>query len=120
MEKERDIRKTVLSQIKVSGEIRDFLDELTGKSETMIQSGIDTGGIAGYSMGSIVKCTNKATVGYAHSGYNVGGIAGRQCGLIDSSENRGNVYGKKDVGGITGQMEPYINPNDQESIVELS
>ena len=29
MEKERDIRKTVLSQIKVSGEIRDFLDELT-------------------------------------------------------------------------------------------
>ena len=96
----------------------DFLDELTGKSETMIQSGIDTGGVAGYSMGSIVKCTNKATVGYAHSGYNVGGIAGRQCGLIDSSENRGNVYGKKDVGGITGQMEPYINPNDQESIVD--
>lgn len=29
MEKERDIRKTVLSQMKISGDIKDFLDEIT-------------------------------------------------------------------------------------------
>ena len=67
----------------------------------------DTGGIAGYSAGIIRGCVNEATVGYRHVGYNVGGIAGRSCGYMISCTNSGEVYGRKDVGGIVGQMEPY-------------
>ena len=40
--------------------------------------------------------------------YNVGGIAGRQSGYLHDCENRGAVYGRKDVGGVVGQMEPYL------------
>lgn len=68
----------------------------------------DSGGIAGYSAGVLRKCTNTAVVGYPHVGYNVGGIAGRSCGYIYACENNGTVYGRKDVGGIAGQLEPYI------------
>ena len=68
----------------------------------------DTGGIAGYSTGMILSCTNLAVIGYQHIGYNVGGIAGRSSGHIANCENRGAVFGRKDIGGIVGQAEPYI------------
>ena len=80
--------------------------ELTGAEDTNVVS--DSGGIAGYSAGTISNCTNQGTVGYQHYGYNVGGIAGRQSGYMDSCTNYGAVYGRKDVGGIVGQMEPYM------------
>ena len=41
----------------------------------------DTGGIAGYSSGTITSCVNSGSVGYPHIGYNLGGIVGRSCGL---------------------------------------
>ena len=66
------------------------------------------GGIAGYSAGVIRECSNTAVIGYPHMGYNVGGIAGRSCGYIVSCRNSGVIYGRKDIGGIAGQMEPYI------------
>lgn len=65
------------------------------------------GGVAGNSKGILQSCTNKGTVGYQHVGYNVGGIVGMQSGYINACTNRGKVYGRKDVGGIAGQMEPY-------------
>lgn len=68
----------------------------------------DTGGIAGFSKGSISDCKNFGTIGYPHVGYNTGGICGRQAGTITNCENNGTVYGRKDVGGICGQAEPYI------------
>lgn len=68
----------------------------------------NTGGIAGKSSGIIRNCTNNATIGYEHTGYNVGGIAGYQNGVIIDCVNTGTVYGRKDVGGIVGQAEPYI------------
>ena len=68
----------------------------------------DTGGIAGYSNGVVQSCVNSGTVGYPHVGYNVGGIAGRQNGYMASCINRGVVQGRKDVGGIVGQMAPDI------------
>lgn len=68
----------------------------------------DSGGIAGYNAGVIRSCGNSAVVGYQHIGYNVGGIAGRSCGYLHDCTNSGAVYGRKDVGGITGQMEPYV------------
>lgn len=67
----------------------------------------DSGGIAGRSGGAIVGCTNRGTIGYAHVGYNVGGIVGRQDGTVIECENEGAVLGRKDVGGIVGQAEPY-------------
>lgn len=88
-----------------AGWIKNFADE---SQDAVMYSGVDTGGIAGYSDGMIVSCTNKAQIGYEHTGYNIGGIAGRQSGIISLCTNRGTVYGRKDIGGIVGQMEPYI------------
>ncbi|MDE6662326.1 MAG: hypothetical protein K2K46_03185 [Lachnospiraceae bacterium] len=87
-------------------------------SERKLVSGTDIGGIAGYSKGLIVNCTNIGIVGYEHNGYNIGGIVGRQSGQVKSCNNSGNVYGRKDVGGIAGQMEPYISVEEAESISE--
>ncbi len=69
----------------------------------------DTGGISGYSTGSIESCTNKGAVGYPHVGYNVGGISGRQSGYMNDCVNNGTINGRKDVGGIVGQMAPDIS-----------
>lgn len=67
----------------------------------------DTGGIAGRSSGMILTSVNTGTIGYEHIGYNVGGIVGRTDGLVSGCINQGHVLGRKDVGGIAGQAEPY-------------
>lgn len=68
----------------------------------------DAGGIAGVSSGVIQSCVNRGVIGYQHIGYNIGGIAGRQSGYIGMCTNQGIVYGRKEVGGIVGQMEPNM------------
>ncbi|MCD8222799.1 MAG: MMPL family transporter [Clostridiales bacterium] len=68
----------------------------------------DIGGIAGVSSGMIENCSNSNLVGYESVGYNIGGIAGRSSGRIVSCENHGRITGRKDVGGITGQLEPVL------------
>ena len=78
----------------------------TGSSTASMVS--DTGGIAGCSVGMVLSCTNYSTVGYPHLGYNVGGIVGRNGGFVNDSENHGKILGRKDVGGIAGQLEPDI------------
>ncbi len=94
----------------------DFLTDISKLTSMDVSSAAtDTGGIAGYSSGIIQGCTNKAPVGYPHVGYNVGGIVGRSCGYISSCTNSAEIYGRKDVGGIAGQMEPYIAKNLSES-----
>lgn len=82
--------------------------------EDSILGNSDVGGIAGYSSGILQGCVNNAPVGYKHIGYNVGGIAGRQAGYILGCENYGFIQGRKDVGGIVGQAEPYILLNASE------
>ena len=78
----------------------------------------DTGGIAGYSTGTISDgCTNRGTVGYPHYGYNVGGVAGRSSGSISAAVNHGAVHGRKDVGGIVGQMEPYLHRSLRDDLI---
>lgn len=67
-----------------------------------------TGGIAGVNSGSVVRCTNNAKVGYKHLGYKTGGIVGYERGILDSCKNSGTVYGRKNTGGIAGQLEPYV------------
>lgn len=65
------------------------------------------GGIAGANGGVIHDCLNEAEVGYATAGYNVGGIAGKSSGFLQSCENRGFVRGRRDAGGIVGQLIPH-------------
>lgn len=65
------------------------------------------GGIAGYNGGRIRSCFSEAEVGYAYTGYNVGGIAGKSAGYLSACENRGLIRGRRDVGGIVGQLIPH-------------
>lgn len=69
---------------------------------------IDIGGIVGYNQGIIELSENHGNIGYQHVGYNIGGIAGRQSGYISNCKNFGLVNGRKDVGGVVGQAEPFI------------
>ncbi len=69
----------------------------------------DTGGITGLSTGYIQDCVNRGEIGYRQIGYNVGGIVGRQSGYLANCKNYNTVLGRKDVGGIVGQIEPYIS-----------
>lgn len=78
----------------------------------------DTGGIVGYSSGIVQGCVNNADIGYQHVGYNVGGIAGRQSGYMIGCENYGYIQGRKDVGGIVGQAEPYVSLSASESLLK--
>ena len=80
------------------------LDTITGSES--ISTVTDIGGIAGTSSGIIRQSKNRGNVGYQHMGYNVGGIAGTQSGYLYRCENFAQVYGRKEVGGIVGQMEP--------------
>lgn len=91
--------------VEVSADVSDI--SLLGTTES-VPAGTDIGGIAGFSSGIIQSCENAGNVGYEHMGYNVGGIAGRQSGYLDGCKNTGTVKGRKDVGGITGQLEPQV------------
>lgn len=68
----------------------------------------DLGGIAGTSSGIISGCENRGDVGYKFMGYNLGGIAGSQSGYTVDCVNYGRIYGRKDVGGIVGQLSPTL------------
>ena len=68
----------------------------------------DTGGVAGYSSGMIISSENHGAVGYPHVGYNAGGIVGRTAGYVENCVNDAAVYGRRDIGGIAGQAEPYV------------
>lgn len=78
----------------------------------------DIGGVAGYSDGTIQSCTNNGAVGYDRVGYNIGGIVGRQSGWLDACTNTGTVCGRKDVGGIVGQLEPEVMKTFSEDFLD--
>ena len=81
-----------------------------GREEDIIDI-TDIGGIAGLSSALIENCANSGAVGYPHVGYNVGGVVGRQSGRVVGCANHGEVTGRKDVGGIVGQIEPHAEWN---------
>ena len=81
----------------------------------------ETGGIAGNSSGDISYCTNTATIGFERLGSSTGGIVGRQLGSLSYCANKGVVYGHKNVGGISGVLEPYEESSyDRDYRQELS
>ncbi|MBD5112144.1 MAG: hypothetical protein HDT42_06345 [Ruminococcaceae bacterium] len=91
-----------------------------GSEPDLLNSHTDVGGIVGYTGGIVQSCDNTGNVGYPHVGYNIGGIAGRQSGYLAGCTNSGTINGRKDVGGIVGQAEPYltIDPG-KETLEEL-
>lgn len=93
---------------------------LGGESEedNILGSCYDTGGIAGYSDGVVQSCVNNGEVGYPHVGYNTGGIAGRQSGYLSGCTNNGSIHGRKEIGGIVGQTEPYLSITPSEDLLE--
>lgn len=101
---------TSISESGLSLEEVDISDVINPKLKSASDSDVtsDSGGVAGYSSGSIINCSNRGGVGYPHYGYNIGGIAGRQSGYINRCSNYGEIYGRMDVGGIVGQMEPFL------------
>lgn len=104
---ERDTRQTLmeLDPGAVLNDRNTFEEEET---TGVLDGSTDTGGVAGYSNGIIQSCTNHGDVGYPHVGYNTGGIVGRQNGFLAGCVNKGTIHGRKDVGGIAGQAEPWL------------
>ena len=86
-------------------EISDItIDSLTS-SESVVTS-TDIGGITGANSGVIRNCENHGTIGYQHIGYNIGGISGNNIGYIANCTNYSKIWGRKEIGGIVGQIEP--------------
>ena len=95
-------------RISVSGSFSFDISEITTAFSTEEFLNItDIGGIAGCNTGTLLDCVNSGGIGYNRMGYNVGGIAGRSSGCVSGCRNTGTVKGRKDVGGIAGQLEPY-------------
>ncbi len=77
-----------------------------------------TGGIAGVNSGTVKDSENAGTTGYRHTGYKTGGITGYERGIISDCVNTGNVYGRKNTGGISGHLEPYVREDFEKDSFE--
>ena len=97
----------------IAGENLGTVERCSNTGSLNVEADQDTptnvGGIAGLSRGTIRGCSNTGPVGCQHVGYNMGGIAGLQSGEISECTNTGPIQGRKDVGGIAGQFEPYTS-----------
>ncbi len=78
----------------------------------------DIGGICGTGTGVIRNCENRGSIGYPKIGYNIGGIAGSWSGYLYQCKNHGRVDGRKEVGGIVGQLEPAVSILYQEDTLQ--
>jgi len=101
-----------LSSINVDKTLTDILTTENAASVT------DIGGITGSNSGTVRACVNDGFVGYQHVGYNIGGIAGSQTGYIEGCINYGVLNGRKDIGGIAGQMEPSSELEFEEDMLQ--
>lgn len=124
-----NVDKTIsFQEIDLSSYADGIISKITGKAEEKSANksasdngSVDTGGIAGISIGVIQFCKNKGGIGYKNVGYNIGGIVGRQSGYVHGCTNEGVVKGRKDVGGIVGQAEPYVVVDyTEDTITKLS
>ena len=96
----------------------DKIFESESEEDNILNSCSDTGGIVGYSDGIVQSCINNGDVGYPHIGYNTGGIAGRQSGYLSGCTNNGSIHGRKEVGGIVGQSEPYLSISPSSDLLD--
>ncbi len=79
----------------------------------------NVGGIAGVNENVLQDCSNEGKIGYLHTGYNVGGIVGLTRGFMQNNKNLGTIAGRRDVGGIAGQMEPSFRVEYGQNAMEL-
>ncbi len=79
----------------------------------------NVGGIAGVNENLIQDCVNEGNIGYLHTGYNIGGIVGLTRGFMQGNTNSGIIVGRRDVGGIAGQMEPSFRVEYGQNAMEL-
>ena len=94
------------TEVQNSIDIEDIsVDSITGAESSVTIT--DIGGIAGMNSGTVADCVNNGAVGYQYMGYNIGGIAGTNTGYVVRCTNYSRIYGRKEVGGIVGQLEPY-------------
>lgn len=93
------------------------LETLTGAES--LNNVTDVGGVTGVNTGVVRSCENRGDVGYRQMGYNVGGIAGSQSGYLADCVNRGTVQGRKEVGGIVGQLEPVTRVDYSEDALQM-
>ena len=76
------------------------------------------GGITGINTGTLANCTNAGKVGYTYQGFNIGGISGKSAGYISACTNTAEVLGQRDVGGIAGQLVPYVEMEITKDMLE--
>ena len=105
------------------GQLGDLMESITmsrniGALRT-VNTRVDTGGIAGFSSGTVQYCENLGRVGYVQVGNNTGGIAGRSSGFIRSCRNSGSILGRSNTGGIAGQQQPYLERDYTQSEFRL-
>lgn len=92
----------------IESEMQSAAIEDNGSAERFYRSVEDSGGIAGFSDGIITNSVNTGDVGYNHIGYNIGGVVGRNQGFVYGADNFGVINGRREVGGIAGQAEPFV------------
>ena len=109
------VSESVLRLEDITGVNTAPIELLNAEDENVVS---DSGGVVGFSKGIVQNCVNRGKVGYQHFGYNVGGIAGRQSGYLTECKNYGEILGRKDVAGIVGQMEPYLELVDSANLAE--
>lgn len=107
---------TTVEQNQISLENITMDSLLNSESATTVT---DIGGICGTGTGVIRGCNNHGDVGYPQIGYNIGGIAGSFSGYIYNCKNNGSVSGRKEVGGITGQLEPAVSMIYEEDTLQI-
>ena len=97
-----------------NGELRDSENygTITGYTKANNTTPSNIGGIAGYSSGLIIGCTNNGKVTMVSSSANVGGIVGLSTGEIYYTVNKGAVQGTKYVGGICGYYGTISNNHE--------
>lgn len=83
------------------------LDSIINSESAMTVT--DIGGICGTGSGVIRDSSNYGAIGYPQVGFNVGGIAGSWSGYLYRCANHAAVDGRKEVGGIVGQLEPAVH-----------
>lgn len=116
--------RSCTNRSKICTEVRDEAVDLSNVSiDTVTDSEsvaavTDLGGIAGTNNGFIRGCSNNEAVGYPHVGYNVGGIAGSQKGSMEDCRNHASISGRKEVGGIVGQLEPVSQIEYEEDALQ--
>ena len=90
-----------------------------GINQEANESATNVGGITGSNENILLCCENEGNIGYLHTGYNIGGVAGISRGFVKDCSNTGSICGRRDVGGIIGQMEPSFRLEYGQNAMEL-